>query len=101
MGALMGTATVRVAPGRVVWCRVPPVIVRPCAGAERHRPNSSGRYYVYAVYCRNGAALSEVTGWTSAQGPDDPDMLDLYKGVLRNLFSASELLRQDHKPSFR
>ncbi len=72
-----------------------------CGGAERHKTGGSGRFYVFAVYCRNGSALAQVTGWTKAQSPDDPDMLDLYKGLLRTLFSASELLRQDHKPTFR
>ena len=72
-----------------------------CKGAERHKAATPGRLYVYAVYCRNDMALSEAVGRTSATAPDEPDMLDLYKSLLRTLFSASELLRQDHKPPNR
>jgi hypothetical protein len=68
-----------------------------CRGDDRHRPKTEGRVYVFAVYCRNDQAMSQVTGWTSAPTPEDPDTLQLFKILFTRLFSSSELLRQDHK----
>jgi hypothetical protein len=72
-----------------------------CRGEERHRPQAQGRVYVFGVYCRNDQAMSQVTGWTSALAPEDPDTLQLFKILFARLFSTSELLRQDHKQMFR
>ncbi|MGH8429785.1 MAG: hypothetical protein ACREUF_05210, partial [Solimonas sp.] len=40
-----------------------------CAGVEpRFRPGRPGRFYVYAIYCRNDRAMSQTTAWTDATG---------------------------------
>lgn len=68
-----------------------------CKGAERHKAPSSGRITVYGVYCRNGTAMSEAMGRTDASSPDAPDVLALYKSLMRGVFNDSELLRPEHK----
>jgi hypothetical protein len=72
-----------------------------CRGEERHRPQTQGRVYIFAVYCRNDQAMSQVTGWTTAPTPEDPDMLALFKVMFAQLYSYSEVLRPSHKPTFR
>ena len=72
-----------------------------CRGEDRHRASTPGRLYVFAVYCRNDQAMSQVTGWTSATSPEDPDTLQLFKILFARVFSPSELLRQDHKAIIR
>ena len=72
-----------------------------CRGEERHRPQTQGRVYVFAVYCRNDQAMSQVTGWTTAPAPEDPDMLALFKVLFGRLFNTSEILRPNHKPTFK
>ena len=74
-----------------------------CAtGQTRFRPGVAGRVHVFAVYCRNELALSQLTGWTEASGPDDPRMGELFKDVFAQVFSDAMHLRpQNANPSFR
>jgi hypothetical protein len=74
-----------------------------CAtGRTRVKPAVPGRIHVYAIYCRNDLALSELTGWTDASGPDDPRTGELFKQVFAELFSDAMGLRpQNAAPSFR
>ncbi len=60
-----------------------------CQGVSRHRPGTPGRVYVFAVYCRNDQAMSQVTGWTAAGAPDDRNMNDLYRQLFAVLFDRS------------
>ena len=61
-----------------------------------------GRVHVFAIYCRNELALSQLTGWTNASGPDDPRVGELFKDVFAQLFSDAMHLRpQNANPSFR
>lgn len=60
-----------------------------CQGVSRHKPGTAGRVYVYAVYCRNDQAMSQVTGWTSAAAPDDGNMNDLYRQLFSVLFDKA------------
>jgi hypothetical protein len=60
-----------------------------CQGVSRHRPGTPGKVYVFAVYCRNDQAMSQVTGWTSAGAPDDGNMNDLYRQLFSVLFDRS------------
>lgn len=60
-----------------------------CQGVSRHKPGTPGRVYVFAVYCRNDQAMSQVTGWTSAAAPDDRSMNDLYRQLFSILFDRS------------
>ena len=65
-----------------------------CAtGKTRVRPGTPGRLNVFAIYCRNDLALSELTGWTDASGPDDPRVGQLFKQVFAELFSEALGLR--------
>jgi hypothetical protein len=59
-----------------------------CAGEEiRFRPHTPGRFYVYAIYCRNDRALSQTTAWTDATGPTDPRIERLFRELFPVVFS--------------
>ena len=65
-----------------------------CAGATpRLRQGTSGRFNVYAVYCRNDMALSQATAWTEATGPDDPRIGQLFRELFPVVFSDALGLR--------
>ena len=71
-----------------------------CAtGKTRFRPGTPGRLYVFAIYCRNDQALSELTAWTDASGPDDPRVGQLFKQAFAELFSDALGLRPQNGPS--
>jgi len=53
-----------------------------CNGISRFEPGRPGRFYAYAVYCRNDVAMSETTAWTSARSSNDPRI----EGLFRELF---------------
>lgn len=72
-----------------------------CKGVERHKAGSAGRVYVFAVYCRNDVAMSQVTGWTGAAGPDDPAIGSLFKDVFGTLFNSSPALKPQLGGGFR
>ena len=65
-----------------------------CNGAKAFKPGVPGRVHVFAVYCRNDQALSEVTGWTKAAAPDEPAMGDLMKDLFNVVFDRSPYLQQ-------
>lgn len=67
-----------------------------CNGAKRFKPATPGRVYVFAVYCRNDLALSEVTGWTNAAAPDDAAMGDLMKDLFNVVFDRSPYQQRQH-----
>jgi hypothetical protein len=60
-----------------------------CNDARRFKPGRPGRVYVYAVYCRNDLALSEVTGWVNFTAPDDAGMNSLMKDLFNVVFARS------------
>ena len=60
-----------------------------CNGAKRFKPGTPGRVYVFAVYCRNDLALSEVTGWVNSSAPDDLGVSDLMKDLFNVIFDRS------------
>jgi hypothetical protein len=70
-----------------------------CNGDKRLKPGKPGKVYVFAVYCRNDLALSEVTGWTSSAAPDDAAMGDLMKEVFAVVFDRSLYLQRQHGSS--
>lgn len=62
-----------------------------CAGAQiRHRPQQPGRFYVYAIYCRNDRMLSYTTAWTDASGPTDARIERLFRELFRVIFSEQQ-----------
>ena len=65
-----------------------------CAGAPpRLSAGTPGRFKVFAVYCRNDQALSQATAWTSASGPDDPRIGELFRELFPVVFSDALGLR--------
>jgi len=71
-----------------------------CQGQKRHAAApAEGRVYVFAVYCRNDQAMSQVTGWTFASSPADPGMGGLFKDLFNVLFDRSPALRPQSGPS--
>jgi hypothetical protein len=71
-------------------------------GQTRVRPGVPGRMNVFAIYCRNDKALSQLTAWTDASGPDDPRVGQLFKEAFAELFSEALGLRpQNGAPSIR
>ena len=59
-----------------------------CAGEPpRFRPGTPGRFYVYAIYCRNDRAMSQTTAWTDATGPTDPRIERLFRELFPVVFS--------------
>jgi hypothetical protein len=74
---------------------------RVCAGQFWHKPPLPSRpFNVFAVYCRNDAALSQTTAWTTAAGPDDPQVGALFAQLFLVLFDDS-LARRRFFPPFR
>ncbi|SJZ49582.1 hypothetical protein SAMN02745126_01340 [Enhydrobacter aerosaccus] len=67
-----------------------------CNGASRFQPAVPGKIYVYAVYCRNDLALSEVTGRVASSAPDDQGMNDLMKDLFNVVFDRSPYLMRQH-----
>ncbi|MBS0518976.1 MAG: hypothetical protein JSR90_09795 [Proteobacteria bacterium] len=67
-----------------------------CNGVSRFQPATPGRVYVFAVYCRNDLALSEVTGRAVSSAPDDEAMGDLMKDLFNVVFSRAPYLQRQH-----
>jgi hypothetical protein len=62
-----------------------------CAGVPpRFRPGMPGRFYVYAIYCRNDQAMSQTTAWTDATGPTDPRIERLFRELFPVIFSEQQ-----------
>jgi hypothetical protein len=72
-----------------------------CKGAKRFKPGVSGQVNVFAVYCRNDQALSEVTGWTNTAAPDEAAMGELMKDLFNVVFDRSPYIQQQHGHHFR
>jgi len=60
---------------------------RVCANQIRHRPEPSGRFSVFAVYCRNDSALSQAVASTTASSPEDPKVGQLLSQLFLVLFT--------------
>jgi hypothetical protein len=62
-----------------------------CAGEPpRFQAAKPGRFYVYAIYCRNAQALSFTTAWTQASGPSDPRIEQLFRELFMVVFSDQQ-----------
>ena len=62
-----------------------------CAGEPpRFRPGTPGRFYVYAIYCRNDQAMSQTTAWTDATGPTDLRIERLFRELFPVIFSEQQ-----------
>ncbi|MBV8394431.1 MAG: hypothetical protein JOY81_14735, partial [Alphaproteobacteria bacterium] len=58
-----------------------------CAGQIRLRPEPSGRFDLFAVYCRNDQWLSQTTTKTAATDPEDPRAASALRQVFLELFN--------------
>jgi hypothetical protein len=67
-----------------------------CNGARRFKPGVPGRVQVFAVYCRNDQAMSQVTGWVNASAPEDPAVADLMKDLFNVVFDRAPYLLRQH-----
>jgi hypothetical protein len=73
-----------------------------CAGEPpRFRPGTPGRFYVYAIYCRNDRAMSHTTAWTDATGPTDPRIERLFRELFPVVFSEQQNRWALSDPNFR
>jgi hypothetical protein len=73
-----------------------------CAGEPpRFRPGTPGRFYVYAIYCRNDRAMSYTTAWTDATGPTDPRIERLFRELFPVVFSEQQNRWAFNDPMFR
>ncbi len=64
---------------------------RVCAGTDmRFRPGTPGKFYVYAIYCRNDQPMSYATAWTAATGPSDPRIERLFRELFLVVFSDQQ-----------
>ena len=73
-----------------------------CAGEPpRFRPGTPGRFYVYAIYCRNDRAMSQTTAWTDATGPTDPRIERLFRELFPVVFSEQQNRWALSDPNFR
>ena len=73
-----------------------------CAGEPmRFRPGTPGRFYVYAIYCRNDRAMSQTTAWTDATGPTDPRIERLFRELFPVVFSEQQNRWAYNDPMFR
>jgi hypothetical protein len=62
-----------------------------CDGVSpRFRPGTPGRFYVYAIYCRNDQAMSQTTAWTDATGPTDRRIERLFRELFPVIFSEQQ-----------
>lgn len=57
-----------------------------------------GRFYVYAIYCRNAQALSFTTAWTQATGPTDPSIEQLFRELFMVVFSDQQQRFSEEDP---
>ena len=74
---------------------------RVCAGEVRHQarpPEPSGRFAVFAVYCRNDEALSQTTAFTPATGLEDPRVGQLLSQLFLVLFTDSPMIGRPRFP---
>ena len=70
---------------------------RVCANQIRHRPPEPGeRIQIFAVYCRNDAALSQAVATTFANSPEDPRLQDILSLLFLVVFSEQPPIR--HPP---
>jgi hypothetical protein len=71
---------------------------RVCADQIRHLPAPTGRFYVFAVYCRNELALSQTTASTLASGPEDQRVGQLLGQLFLVLFPDFPLFWNSRRP---
>lgn len=71
---------------------------RVCADQIRHKPEPSGRFSVFAVYCRNDSALSQAVASTMAASPEDPKVGALLSQLFLVVFTDSPPIHRRHFP---
>ncbi|MDO8975986.1 hypothetical protein [Reyranella sp.] len=72
-----------------------------CAGEPpRFQPGKPGRFYVYAIYCRNDRAMSFTTAWTQATGPSDPRIEQLFRQLFMVIWTDQQRRYAELDPRF-
>jgi hypothetical protein len=67
----------------------------------RFKPGTPGRFNLFAVYCRNDLALTQVTAWTSASDANDPRVGQLFRELFPVVFSDALGLRPQSNGNLR
>jgi hypothetical protein len=70
-----------------------------CVNQVRGQPEPSGRFSVFAIYCRNELALSQASAVTLANGPEDPRVNTLFHNLFVVLF-AQRYPEREHPHRF-
>lgn len=73
---------------------------RVCTNEIRRRPEPSGRFEVFAVYCRNELALSQAVARLAASSPEDPNVGTLLRQLFQVLFVRVNPARERPHPFF-
>jgi len=73
---------------------------RACAGEFRHRPEPSGHFELFAVYCRNELALSQAAVSIAASSPEDPKVGQLFSQLFLVVFTEFPPIRRPSLPPF-
>lgn len=71
-----------------------------CADRISRRPEPRRPFDLFAVYCRNDAALSQASTSTQAASPEDPRVSDLFRQLFSVLFAQRYPEREHRKPFF-
>jgi hypothetical protein len=71
---------------------------RVCANQIERRPEPSGSFAVFGVYCRNDLALSQASAATLANGPNDPRIDSLFRQLFVVLFAQRYPERERYHP---
>jgi len=64
------------------------------------QPGKPGRFYVYAIYCRNDRAMSFTTAWTQATGPSDPRIEQLFRQLFMVIWTDQQRRYAELDPRF-
>jgi hypothetical protein len=70
-----------------------------CANQVRRQPEPSGKFAVFAIYCRNDLALSQASAATLASSPEDPAVGALFRQLFAVLF-AQRYPEREHRTPF-
>lgn len=72
-----------------------------CSNSDQPRvEGKDDRVSVMVAYCNGGDAVSSVTGWTRADGPDSPQFAKLFKQVSLEIFPSRAIYSRSDGGNF-